>query len=151
MFGVKLPLSGPAQPNPSSTLTASIAFSNVVGLQQIAVGLSGSWTAGQMASKIGLTWPLADDLFILSAPRLAWTLAPASLMAETLVDIPALGVSKTLASLAVQPGGGFQLQVSPGGACWSAVGRCSRLQACSRLGLVVARQCQLPARLCAQL
>ena len=51
VFGVKLPLSGPAQPNPSSTLTASIAFSNVVGLQQIAVGLSGSWTAGQMASK----------------------------------------------------------------------------------------------------
>ena len=94
-------------------------YSNVVGLQQVSVGLTGSWTASQLAGKLlGLSWPLADDLFTVSTPRVAWTLVPASFMAEALVDIPALRVSKTLASIAVQPGGGMQLQASSGHFVW---------------------------------
>lgn len=110
-FGVTLPFFEPsATPNTAATTTAvSMVFGN--GLEQLSVGLGGTWTISKIASSIGLSWPLEDDLFSISAPSVVYTSLPTSFGVTMAVDIPALGVSKMTSSLLVQSNAAFSLQV----------------------------------------
>jgi hypothetical protein len=120
-FGVSVPEIKPSPPDSAISASASLRVSDTVGLQQIAVGLQGSFTAGGMARKIGLPWPLADDLITISEPRVVYTVVPASFLLEAVLDIPLLRVHRHVATVVVQPGGNVELKV---GACRGKVQMC---------------------------
>jgi hypothetical protein len=107
-FGVTLPTYD------ASSTTATTAVSLLVdptGLQQLSVGLGGSWTAGTLANTLGVSWPLDDGLFSVSTPSIVYTGLPLSLGITMGVDVPELNIANATTSLNVQPGNSLQLQV----------------------------------------
>lgn len=109
-FGVTIPVPQKSAIESSSGTTAvRMIFRD--GLQELSVGLGGSWTASSIASAIGVSWPLEDDLFSISAPSVVFTNLPVALEISMLVDIPDLKVSRMTSALMLQPRGGLTLEV----------------------------------------
>ena len=102
-FGMTVPEISPFPPDRAISASAS--------LQQIAVGLQGSFTAGGMAAKIGLPWPLADDLGTITDPRAVYTVVPASFLLEAVLGVPLLRIHRHLATVVVRAGGHVELMV----------------------------------------
>jgi hypothetical protein len=107
-FGVELPEDDGSITAPTTAVSISASSR---GLQQLSVGLGGSWTASRIAQRLGITWAANDDLLTIAAPSVVYTPIPVSLAVTMQVDIPALGVSQMTSSLSLVSGGSMQLQV----------------------------------------
>ena len=110
-FNIAVPSLSPSAPDTSKRSTGSLLVSDTSGLQEISVGLQGSFTAGSMARKVGLPWPLADDLITISEPLVVYTIVPASFVLGVKLDIPLLQVDQQEAMVVVHAGGSVELQV----------------------------------------
>jgi hypothetical protein len=109
-FGVDLPVENVG----GSTATTAVSMSvGQTGLQQLSVGLGGSYTAASITRTLGITWPVEDDMFVMRAPSVVYTVLPTSLAVTMEVDVPLLDVQAMASSLVVQPAGVVQLQVGP--------------------------------------
>lgn len=106
-FGVDLPIDTVGE---TSTTAVSMSIGET-GLQQLSIGLGGSYTAASLTRTLGLAWPVSNDLFTIRAPSVVYTVLPTTLAVTMDVDVPALGVQGMASSLMVQPAGVLQLQV----------------------------------------
>lgn len=107
-FGVDLPVENVGGPTATTAVSMSVGQT---GLQQLSVGLGGSYTAASISRTLGITWPVEDDMFVMRAPSVVYTVLPTNLAVTMEVDVPALGVQKMASSLVVQSAGMVQLQV----------------------------------------
>eukprot|EP00775_Hariotina_reticulata_P007737 gene7737-7936_t len=107
-FGVDLPEDDGSISVPTTAVAISVSSK---GLQQLSVGLGGSWTASAIAKRLGVSWAASDDLLTISAPSVVYTPIPVSLTVTMVVDIPALGVSQMTSSLSVVSKGATQLEL----------------------------------------
>lgn len=114
-FGVELPGGEPVRSTTPSAATATIVASSY-GIEEITVGLPGTWTLASLAARFKVEFPGADDLVTVTNPSLVYTTLPVALGATMEVAVPALGVTGAVATLALVPGGGgVELKVRGGG------------------------------------
>ena len=117
-FGVTVPAPAEVVPPSGAPVTSSVRLVYDKALAELSVGLSGSWTAATIAKRMGLEWPLADDILTITAPTITYTSVPTAFGASLTVDIPVLRVTSMASSLQVQGGGQMSLLVSePLGPC----------------------------------
>ena len=117
-FGVTVPAPTAVALPSGPPVTSSVRVVYDKGLAEMSVGLSGSWTASTIANRIGLEWPIADDILNITAPTITYTSVPTAFGVSLTVDIPVLRVTGMASSLQVQRGGQMSLVVSePLGSC----------------------------------
>eukprot|EP00775_Hariotina_reticulata_P002339 gene2339-2647_t len=107
-FGVDLPEDDGSTTAPTTAVSMSVSSK---GLQQLSVGLGGSWKASEISKRLGVSWAANDDLLTISAPSVVYSPIPVALAVTMQVDIPALGVSQMTSSLNLVSGGSMQLQL----------------------------------------
>jgi hypothetical protein len=92
----------PATTAPKSdlaTVGTKISVSEVDGLQYLRVELGGRFTLAGMARRLGFTWPLPEDLFVVQNPKVEYDVLAPSLGIDMTVDIPAAKILDTEATL----------------------------------------------------
>ncbi|KAI3437638.1 hypothetical protein D9Q98_000090 [Chlorella vulgaris] len=124
-YGLTVPTPGaPGNANPglvsaSVDLATDLQFS----LRKFELQVQGRWTIGQIASVIGLPWPLANDFITLEGAALRYVPTDfqtpgggPKLLAQFVVaasmDIPALHATKLNAAVVVSAGAGVAIQLS---------------------------------------
>ena len=119
-FGVTVPAPAPGTPPATGApVTSSVRMVYGKGLAELSVGLAGSWTTSTIiAQRMGLEWPLADDIITITAPSIAYTSVPTTLGVSITVAIPVLRVAGLTSSLQVERGGQMSLLV---GGAWAAL------------------------------
>lgn len=112
VFGVQVPAPSPNPKTDVATANLGMVYGIGQGIQQISMGLGGSWTVKQLTARLGYSWPLADDLFSLAEPSLTYTAAPAALELSLLVTIPAMNINSVNTVLGIASGPAIYLKVS---------------------------------------
>lgn len=109
-LGVAIPTTS-APESDFQTATASVTISTELGLRSFSVGLGGSITAAALVGRIGVEWPLESDALTIYNPVVSYQAEPIMLGIAMQMDVPALGLNKVSAALAVTAGPTLDIQV----------------------------------------